>query len=74
MTERPGTLFQNGMRWEMSDAGRHRIVEPDGTPNPWCSYSELARAKGGDFIAATSYFLGVLPVGVLLEVKTVKRA
>ena len=58
------------VRMEMDDAGNHRVVA-HGQKGDWVKYEQISSldTPRGLFIAATLYYKGVLPCGVVLAVK-----
>lgn len=73
LTEGYPKRFSNGMSWEMDEEGNHCIVGRHGERCGWSRYEGITVSPDGKYIAVTSYFAGILPVGTLLEITEVPQ-
>lgn len=61
-------------KWEVDPRdGTHRVVCGDAF-GPWCAYQQIATLKIGTvvYLAATDYYHGGIPTGVVFMAKVVK--
>lgn len=64
--------FENGMSWEMSEDGWHRIVSAEGLGGDWAQYSSIATSPCGNYIAVSQYYAGCLPAETLVRIEPVR--